>query len=130
MITYYTLLFFSRFDTPLLAPTSISSSNSIKRVINTIDGSYHLYPGDDVIVRCHHSTLGQTLPLFGGVASYDELCFAVITHTCPEGKYCPHNTMTSCMSRPTDENLANAFGFKLNHYETQYFEEVRLPNTR
>ena len=79
-------------------------------------------------MRCHHSTMGQALPIFGGVASYDELCFAVLTHFCPEDQYCPHNTMTSCMSRPTDENLANAFGFSLNYYETQYYEELRPPS--
>jgi hypothetical protein len=72
--------------------------------------------------------MGQALPIFGGVASYDELCFAVLTHFCPEDQYCPHNTMTSCMSRPTDENLANAFGFSLNYYETQYYEELRPPS--
>ena len=86
------------------------------------------YSGDDIILRCHHSTMGQALPIFGGVASYDELCFAVLTHFCPEDQYCPHNTMTSCMSRPTDENLANAFGFSLNYYETQYYEELRPPS--
>ena len=74
-----------------------------------------------MILRCHHSTLGQDQPTFGGISAEDELCFALITHYCPENEFCPLTTMTSCMSRPTDENLAIALGFRLNYYETAYF---------
>ena len=117
----------TKYDTPLLAPTSFDSSNSIKKVSKSLKESYSLHPGDDLILRCHHSTLGKVLPIFGGVATQDELCFAILTHHCPERQYCPMNTLTSCMSRPTDENIAKALQFSLNYYETNYYEEASKP---
>ena len=124
------IAFICRYDTPLLSPTSFDSSNSVKKVVKSLDEAYHLHPGDDLILRCHHSTLGKVLPIFGGVASYDELCFAILTHHCPDRQYCPMNTLTSCMSRPTDENIAKALNFKLNYYETHYYEEAKPTSNR
>ena len=110
-----------RYDTPLLTPSAFDENDVIVRTIDEDVNGYKLHPGDDLILRCHHSTLGQDLPTFGGVAATDELCFALLTHYCPENEFCPLATMTSCMSRPTDENLAYALGFRLNYYETQYY---------
>ena len=110
-----------RFDTPLLTPSAFDDTNVITRSIDSIEDGFKLHSGDDMILRCHHSTLGQDQPTFGGISAEDELCFALLTHYCPENEFCPLTTMTSCMSRPTDENLAIALGFRLNYYETSYF---------
>lgn len=113
----------SKYDTPMLAPTSFSELNTINRVLSSTNEAYSLHPGDEVILRCHHSTLGQDLPIFGGVAATDELCFAILTTFCPKDEYCPFYSLTSCMSRPTDETIANSLGFKLDLYETQFYEK-------
>ena len=41
---------------------------------------YKLLPGDDVIVKCAYSTREMIQPIFGGMNSHEELCFALITY--------------------------------------------------
>ena len=41
---------------------------------------YKLLPGDDLIVKCAHSTREAIQPIFGGMNSNEELCFAFISY--------------------------------------------------
>ena len=41
---------------------------------------YKLLPGDDVIVKCAYSTREAIQPIYGGMNSNEELCFAFITY--------------------------------------------------
>lgn len=41
---------------------------------------YKLLPGDDVIVKCAYSTIEEIQPVFGGMKSNEEVCFAFITY--------------------------------------------------
>lgn len=110
----------TRYDTPLLAASEFDETQVIRRV-GGLATPYRVFPGDDLLLRCHHTTRDQTLPIFGGVASDDELCFALVTHVCQDDQRCPLAGMTSCMSHPTDETLAKAFQFDLTYYETRHF---------
>ena len=41
---------------------------------------YQLLPGDDIIVKCAYSTMEEIQPVFGGMQSNEEVCFAFITY--------------------------------------------------
>ena len=41
---------------------------------------YKLLPGDDVLVKCAYSTREAIRPIFGGMNSEEEVCFAFITY--------------------------------------------------
>ena len=47
---------------------------------------YKLLPGDDVIVKCAYSTREGIQPIFGGMNSNEEICFAFITYATKNGR--------------------------------------------
>ena len=78
-----------------------------------------LYPGDDIILNCHHNSSSFKYPIFGGISASEEICLVLLTHYCPknEDESCPLSKIKSCISWPTDETLAKVFNFELDFYE-------------
>ena len=109
--------FHCRQDIPLLKSTQFKNY----QIAHFIRNGYKIYPGDDLILTCHYKTKKVHGPIFGGVISSEELCFALLTHYCPDEEFCPLSKLNSCMSWPTDKTLAAAFNFELDHYEYQPF---------
>lgn len=47
---------------------------------------YKLLPGDDVIVKCAFSTIEEIYPVYGGMNSNEEICFAFISYVNKNGR--------------------------------------------
>ena len=108
---------FFRQDLPLLSPTFLQNHQLIQHFHSNI--SFKIYPGDDIILNCHHNTSSFNYPIFGGIAASEEICLVLLTHYCPnnEDEFCLLNKIKSCISWPTDETLAKVFNFELEFYE-------------
>ena len=68
---------------------------------------YNLLPGDDVIVKCAYSTREAIQPIFGGMNSNEELCFAFITYV---NKY--RNEVQFAGEKDKNERLQHDFECK------------------
>ena len=81
-------------DIPLKHQNDVRNSHLINRGINetiqtvrrrfwdtkTGNNFYQLLPGDDMIVKCAYSTMEEIQPIFGGMQSNEEVCFAFISY--------------------------------------------------
>ena len=110
-------MFFFRQDLPLLRPTFLQNHQLIQHFHS--NSSFKLYPGDDIILNCHHNSSSFKYPIFGGISASEEICLVLLTHYCPknEDESCPLSKIKSCISWPTDETLAKVFNFELDFYE-------------
>ena len=87
-------------DVPLLPDVALKHQNDVRNgllidheaneTIQTVrrrfwdaksgNNFYQLLPGDDIIVKCAYSTMEEIQPVFGGMQSNEEVCFAFISY--------------------------------------------------
>ena len=118
-------------DTPLLRRTNLSqftdanvlgkkvSNETVQSIRKTFDPPFTIRSTDDIILNCAYSTRQEVLPIFGGLGSDNEMCFAVLTFIIDSNNL---HKVTTCMSSPTDNSVAKTIGFSYS------VEKKRLQN--